>query len=66
MLAEFEANPQKFQFFVRNVCAASCIRTYSSKKGEVFAALYLTGNFFVPILIGAPDMSFPRLNGLSF
>jgi cytochrome c oxidase subunit 1 len=24
------------------------------------------GNFFVPILIGAPDMSFPRLNNLSF
>jgi cytochrome c oxidase subunit I len=24
------------------------------------------GNFFVPILIGAPDMVFPRLNNLSF
>lgn len=24
------------------------------------------GNWFVPILIGAPDMSFPRLNNLSF
>ena len=24
------------------------------------------GNFFVPIMIGAPDMSFPRLNNISF
>lgn len=24
------------------------------------------GNYFVPILIGAPDMSFPRLNNISF
>lgn len=24
------------------------------------------GNWFVPILVGAPDMSFPRLNNLSF
>ena len=24
------------------------------------------GNFLVPILIGAPDMSFPRLNNISF
>jgi len=24
------------------------------------------GNWFVPILIGSPDMSFPRLNNLSF
>jgi heme/copper-type cytochrome/quinol oxidase subunit 1 len=24
------------------------------------------GNYFVPILIGAPDMSFPRLNNFSF
>ena len=24
------------------------------------------GNFFVPIFIGAPDMSFPRLNNISF
>jgi cytochrome c oxidase subunit I len=23
-------------------------------------------NYFVPILIGAPDMSFPRLNSISF
>ena len=24
------------------------------------------GNWFVPLLVGAPDMSFPRLNNLSF
>jgi heme/copper-type cytochrome/quinol oxidase subunit 1 len=24
------------------------------------------GNCFVPLLIGAPDMAFPRLNALSF
>jgi len=24
------------------------------------------GNYFVPIMIGAPDMSFPRLNNISF
>jgi cytochrome c oxidase subunit 1 len=24
------------------------------------------GNWFVPILIGAPDIAFPRLNALSF
>lgn len=24
------------------------------------------GNFFVPIIIGAPEMAFPRLNNLSF
>jgi heme/copper-type cytochrome/quinol oxidase subunit 1 len=24
------------------------------------------GNFFIPILIGAQDMSFPRLNNISF
>jgi len=55
-----------FQFVLSGELYRVVIRTYSSKKGEVFAALYLTGNFFVPILIGAPDMSFPRLNGLSF
>lgn len=24
------------------------------------------GNFFVPLMIGAPDMSFPRMNNISF
>jgi len=24
------------------------------------------GNIFVPILLGSPDMAFPRLNALSF
>jgi cytochrome c oxidase subunit 1 len=24
------------------------------------------GNWFVPILIGSPDMAFPRLNNMSF
>jgi cytochrome c oxidase subunit 1 len=24
------------------------------------------GNFLLPIMIGAPDMSFPRLNNISF
>jgi len=24
------------------------------------------GNIFVPLMIGAPDMSFPRLNNISF
>jgi heme/copper-type cytochrome/quinol oxidase subunit 1 len=24
------------------------------------------GNFFVPVLIGSPDMAFPRLNNISF
>jgi heme/copper-type cytochrome/quinol oxidase subunit 1 len=24
------------------------------------------GNYIVPIMIGAPDMSFPRLNNISF
>lgn len=24
------------------------------------------GNLFVPILLGSPDMAFPRLNNLSF
>jgi cytochrome c oxidase subunit 1 len=24
------------------------------------------GNFFVPILVGAPDVAFPRLNNVSF
>jgi heme/copper-type cytochrome/quinol oxidase subunit 1 len=24
------------------------------------------GNYFVPLMIGAPEMSFPRINNLSF
>ena len=24
------------------------------------------GNFFLPLMIGAPDMSFPRMNNISF
>jgi cytochrome c oxidase subunit 1 len=24
------------------------------------------GNWFVPLLIGAPDMAFPRMNNISF
>jgi cytochrome c oxidase subunit 1 len=24
------------------------------------------GNYFVPILLGSPDMAFPRLNNVSF
>jgi len=24
------------------------------------------GNFFVPLLIGAPDIAFPRMNNISF
>ena len=24
------------------------------------------GNWFVPLMIGAPDMSFPRMNNISF
>jgi len=40
--------------------------------GTIMMFLYATplafglGNYFVPLMIGAPDMSFPRLNALSY
>lgn len=56
---------QRINSFGWAVCGV--IRTYGSLRGYHREVCSISsGNFLLPLLVGGPDMAFPRLNNISF